>query len=53
VAADLILALYEFVLVILVAPIVNKLWSEKLNKIVNLTIAPFFVPVFLWNLVFP
>ena len=40
VAADLVLALYEFVFVTLVALITNKFWSEKLNKIVNLTIEP-------------
>jgi len=33
-------SLYEFVFVTLVALITNKFWSEKLNKIVNLTIEP-------------
>ncbi|MCX7027134.1 MAG: sulfite exporter TauE/SafE family protein [Spirochaetes bacterium] len=44
-AANIILALYEFVLVTLVALIVNKFWSEKLNKIVNLAIAPILIIV--------
>ena len=45
VPADLVLALYEFILVTLVALIVSKYWSEKLNKIVNLTIAPILILV--------
>ena len=45
VAADLILSVYEFVLVTLVAIIANKFWSERLNKIVNLTIAPILIIV--------
>jgi len=45
VPADIILALYEFIIITLVALIVNKFWSEKLNKIVNLTIAPILVVV--------
>ena len=44
-AADFILALYEFILVTLVALIVSKFWSEKLNRIVNLTIAPILILV--------
>jgi uncharacterized membrane protein YfcA len=45
VPADIILALYEFIIITLVALIVNKFWLEKLNKIVNLTIAPILVVV--------
>jgi uncharacterized membrane protein YfcA len=43
--SELGLALYEFVLVTIVALIVNTFWSEKLNKIVNLTIAPILILV--------
>ena len=43
--ADLALGLYEFVLVALVALLVNRLWSEKLNRIVNLVIAPVLILV--------
>ncbi len=43
--ADLFLGLYEFALVTLVALLVNRLWSEKLNRIVNLTIAPILIIV--------
>ncbi len=43
--SDLGLALYEFVLVTGVALVVSRFWSEKLNKIVNLTIAPILVVV--------
>lgn len=39
-AGQLLLALYEFILVTLIALLVNKFWTEKLAKIVNLTIAP-------------
>jgi hypothetical protein len=42
---NLLLALYEFVLVTIVALMVNRFWSQKLNKIVNLTIAPILVLV--------
>ena len=42
---ELVLALYEFALVTLAALIVSKFWSEKLNKIVNLTIAPILIIV--------
>ena len=42
---DLVLALYEFVLVTIVALIVNRFWSEKLNKVVNLIIAPILILV--------
>lgn len=41
----IILALYEFVLVTIVALIVQRFWSERLNKIVNLTIAPILIIV--------
>ncbi len=41
----LFLALYEFILVTAVALIVNKFWSQKLNKIVNLIIAPLLILV--------
>jgi uncharacterized membrane protein YfcA len=43
--SQLILALYEFVLVTVVALIVQKFWTEKLAKIVNLTIAPILILV--------
>jgi uncharacterized membrane protein YfcA len=43
--ADLILALYEFALVTIVALVVNGFWSQKLNKVVNLIIAPILVIV--------
>ncbi len=42
---DLLLGLYEFALVTLVAFLVNRLWSEKLNRVVNLTIAPLLIIV--------
>ena len=42
---NLLLALYEFVLVTLVALVVNRFWSQKLNKVVNLIIAPILVLV--------
>lgn len=42
---EMLLALYEFVLITAVALIVNKVWSEKLNKIVNLSIAPVLIVV--------
>ena len=45
VGSDLLLAFYEFVLITLVALLVQKVWSAKLNKIVNLTIAPILVLV--------
>lgn len=45
VASDIVLALYEFVLISVVALFVGKFWSEKLNKIVNLTIAPILIIV--------
>jgi uncharacterized membrane protein YfcA len=41
----MLLALYEFVLVTVVALIVHRFWSERLNKIVNLTIAPILIIV--------
>ncbi|AEJ20423.1 TSUP family transporter [Gracilinema caldarium] len=37
---QLIMALYEFILVTLVALIVQKFWNEKLAKVVNFAIAP-------------
>ena len=37
---DLLLAIYEFALVTIIALVVQRFWSEKLNRIVNLTIAP-------------
>ena len=43
--ADLVLGLYEFALVTLVVLLMNRLWSEKLNRIVNLTIAPILIIV--------
>jgi len=43
--SSLILALYEFVLVTFVALIVNRFWSERLNKVVNYIIAPILVIV--------
>jgi uncharacterized membrane protein YfcA len=43
--ADILLALYEFVLVTAVALAVSRFWSEKLNKIVNLTVAPILIAV--------
>jgi hypothetical protein len=42
---NLLLALYEFVLVTLVALVVNRFWSQKLNKVVNMIIAPILVIV--------
>jgi uncharacterized membrane protein YfcA len=44
-ASDLLLALYEFALVTVVALFVSRFWSEKLNKFVNLTIAPILIVV--------
>ena len=44
-SADLLLALYEFVLITVTALIVNRFWSERLNRIVNLTIAPVLIIV--------
>jgi uncharacterized membrane protein YfcA len=41
--ADLILGLNEFAVVTIVALVMNRLWSEKLNRIVNLTIAPILI----------
>ncbi len=43
--ADVVLGLYEFVLVTVFALVVNKLWSERLNRVVNLTIAPILIIV--------
>uniref|UniRef100_A0A7C3IIJ2 Probable membrane transporter protein n=1 Tax=Gracilinema caldarium TaxID=215591 RepID=A0A7C3IIJ2_9SPIR len=43
--SQIILALYEFVLVTLVALIVQKFWTEKLAKIVHFTIAPILILV--------
>ena len=43
--SDLVLALYEFVLVTGVALVVSRFWNEKLNKVVNLVIAPILVLV--------
>lgn len=42
---SLLLALYEFVLVTIVALFVSRLWSERLNKIVNLAISPILIIV--------
>jgi len=42
---DLVLGLYEFALVTFVALLMNRLWSEKLDRIVNLTIAPILIIV--------
>jgi uncharacterized membrane protein YfcA len=44
-ASAIALAAYEFVLVTLVALAVNRFWSQKLNKVVNLVIAPVLVVV--------
>jgi len=41
----LLLSLYEFVLVTGIALIVSKFWNEKLNKVVNLVIAPILIVV--------
>ncbi|RMF00977.1 MAG: sulfite exporter TauE/SafE family protein [Chloroflexi bacterium] len=49
--ADLLLAMYEFVIITLTALGVAKFWSPKLNKIVALIVAPILVLVgirFLW-----
>lgn len=43
--STLVLAPYEFVLVTSVALVVSKFWSEKLNKVVNLVIAPILIVV--------
>jgi uncharacterized membrane protein YfcA len=45
VGSDLLLSLYEFALVTCVALIVNKFWNQKLNKVVNLVIAPILIVV--------
>ena len=42
---NLLMALYEFVLVTIVALVVNRSWSQKLDKVVNLIIAPILVIV--------
>lgn len=42
---SVLVALYEFALITLVALVVSKLWSERLNKIVNMTIAPILILV--------
>ncbi|MFZ5366830.1 MAG: sulfite exporter TauE/SafE family protein [Spirochaetota bacterium] len=42
---QLVLAIYEFVLVTLVALLVQKFWTEKLAKIVNLCIVPILILV--------
>ncbi len=42
---ELLLSVYEFALVTLVAMLVNKFWTEKLNKVVNLIIAPILIVV--------
>jgi len=43
--SDILLALYEFILVTAVALVVNRFWSQKLNKVVNLAIAPILIVV--------
>lgn len=43
--SEIMFALYEFVLITTIALIVSKFWTEKLNKIVNLTIAPVLIVV--------
>jgi uncharacterized membrane protein YfcA len=43
--SELLLALYEFALITAVALVVNRFWSQKLNKVVNLVIAPVLVLV--------
>ena len=43
--SDLLLALYEFAIVTISALVVHRFWSEKLNKIVNLIIAPILIIV--------
>jgi uncharacterized membrane protein YfcA len=43
--AEILLALYEFVLVTGVALIVSRFWTEKLNRIVNLTVAPILLAI--------
>jgi len=40
-----ILGLYEFAIITVTALIVNRFWSQKLNKVVNLTIAPILIIV--------
>jgi uncharacterized membrane protein YfcA len=42
---EVLMALYEFILVTLTALVVQRIWSVKLNKIVNLTIAPILILV--------
>jgi hypothetical protein len=42
---DLLLAIYLFFLVTIVALIVNRFRSQKLNRAVNLTIAPILIVV--------
>jgi uncharacterized membrane protein YfcA len=44
-SSDILLAPYEFALVTVVALFVSRFWSEKLNKIVNLAIAPILIVV--------
>ncbi len=43
--ATVLLAIYEFTIVTIVALIVNRFWTEKLAKVVNLTIAPILIVV--------
>jgi Sulfite exporter TauE/SafE. len=43
--SDLLLSLYEFALITGVALIVSRFWNEKLNKVVNLIIAPLLIIV--------
>lgn len=43
--SELMLSVYEFVLVTIMAMVVNKFWTEKLNKVVNLIIAPILIVV--------
>lgn len=48
---QLVLALYEFAIVTAVALWVQKFWTQKLSRVVNLTIAPILILVgirFLW-----
>lgn len=42
---QIFLALYEFILVTVVALVVQKFWNEKLAKLVNLSIAPLLILV--------
>ncbi|MCD6284949.1 MAG: sulfite exporter TauE/SafE family protein, partial [Anaerolineae bacterium] len=49
--SDLLLALYLFVVIVLTALAVERLWTPKLNRIVTYTIAPLLVLIgsrFLW-----